>query len=186
MNWENSELRSAIHDIMRFWLDKGVAGFRLDVISFISKPDQLRDADSEEAGDLPRFYASGPRVHQYLREMRREVLSHYDVVTVGEAPGVTAGEAIDYIAPDRQELDMVFLFDLMQIDRDPWIFIVEKTGVLTGSGKYCATGMNAWRSEAGTVRSSAITIFHGLSHVSAMTMPIGRSRQRCWQRLYSP
>ena len=122
LNWKNSELRSAIHDIMRFWLDKGVAGFRLDVISFISKPDQLRDADSEEAGDLPRFYASGPRVHQYLREMRREVLSHYDVVTVGEAPGVTAGEAIDYIAPDRQELDMVFLFDLMQIDRDPLDF----------------------------------------------------------------
>lgn len=120
LNWDNPAVRADVFEIMRFWLDKGVAGFRMDVIPFISKdpdfpqmtPDQLR---------APEFvYANGPHIHDYLQEMGREVLSHYDVMTVGEAFGVTDAQAPLFVDAARHELDMIFHFDVVRLDRDGW------------------------------------------------------------------
>ena len=119
LNWENPKLRQEIYDMMRFWFDKGVDGFRMDVISFISKnidfPVLPKGSVPE---DFIEFYAHGPRLHEYLNEMNREVLSHYDVMTVGEAPGITLEDALDIVDEERKELDMFFHFDLMTLDRE--------------------------------------------------------------------
>ncbi len=115
LNWENPALRRELYDIMRFWAEKGVAGFRLDVISFISK----QPFDRPQTGGIFDFYANGPKVHDYLREMHAEVLEPLGLMTVGEAPGVSAADAPLYVAEERGELDMIFHFDHAGIDRTP-------------------------------------------------------------------
>ncbi len=115
LNWDNPALRRELYDVMRFWAEKGVAGFRLDVISFIAK----KPFDTPQEGGLFPFYANGPRVHDHLREMRREVLAPLGLMSVGEAPGVAAEDAALYVAADRGELDMIFHFDHAGIDRAP-------------------------------------------------------------------
>lgn len=107
LNWDNPDLRSSIFEMMRWWLDKGVDGFRMDVISLISKPSDLPDSPG---GDLSPFCIDGPNVHKYLEEMNRKVLSHYDIMTVGECPGVTIESAKEYAGFERNELNMVFQF----------------------------------------------------------------------------
>jgi oligo-1,6-glucosidase len=104
LNWENPVLRTEIYDMMRWWLDKGVDGFRMDVISLISKPQDFPDGS-------PRLAANGPRVHEFLQEMRREVLNRYDTMTVGEAACVTLEEAAYYANAGGTELNMVFHFE---------------------------------------------------------------------------
>lgn len=124
LNWENPEVRKAVHDTMSWWLDRGVDGFRMDVINFISKVDGLPDAHpvpgQQFVSALDRF-ADGPRVHDYLAEMRREVFGSRDAdfITVGEMPGVTTEQARLYTDPARGELDMVFQFEHMSIDQAP-------------------------------------------------------------------
>jgi oligo-1,6-glucosidase len=105
---------------MRFWLDKGVSGFRMDVIPFISKDPALPDLTAEQLKHPDQVYASGPRVHDYLQEMRREVLSKYDTMSVGEAVGVTPEKGPLFTAASRGELDMIFRFEGVNIDRDGW------------------------------------------------------------------
>lgn len=114
LNWENPVVREAVYDIMRFWLDKGVDGFRMDVISLISKKPGLPDA--ENPYDVMNAYANGPRLHEFLQEMNREVIQHYDIVTIGETPGITTENAHLYVGTDRDELNMAFQFDLMSLD----------------------------------------------------------------------
>ncbi|THH10431.1 hypothetical protein EW145_g1337 [Phellinidium pouzarii] len=122
LNWENVEVRNAVWDLMRFWLDRGSDGFRMDVINLISKVPGLPDAPisnpCEEFQPAPMYYANGPRVHEYLKEMNREVLSKYDrLITVGEAPFTHDMKALSqYVLPDNHELNMVFQFELMDID----------------------------------------------------------------------
>lgn len=119
LNWENPKLRQEVYKMMRFWLDKGVDGFRMDVIPFISKKIGLPDLDySNLPGGLSAAYANGPRLHEFLHEMNQEVMSHYDVFSVGEAPGVTPEIAPLYVGEDRKELDMIFHFQHLKIDRD--------------------------------------------------------------------
>ena len=89
LNWDNPKLRQEVYGLMKFWLDKGVDGFRMDVIPFISKREGLPDLPPEYMTHPQYFYAMGPHLHEYLQEMNREVLSKYDVMTVGEAFGVT-------------------------------------------------------------------------------------------------
>jgi len=110
LNWENPALRSAVYSIMRWWLDKGIDGFRMDAISFISKRQDFPD------GDAKQLIPNGPRIHEFMREMRREVLSKYDVMTVGETGGVTVDEAVQYANADGSELDMVFQFEQVELD----------------------------------------------------------------------
>ncbi|WP_243226872.1 alpha-glucosidase [Microbacterium sp. CIAB417] len=120
LNWENPEVRAAVHDMMRWWLDRGVDGFRMDVINLISKDTSLPDAQAGERtgrGDGFAHYAHGPRLHEYLQEMRREVFDGRDaLLTVGEMPGVTTEEALLTTDPARRELNMVFQFEHVGLD----------------------------------------------------------------------
>ncbi len=118
LNWENPEVRAEVKDIMRFWLDKGVAGFRMDAITFISKHPGLADLTPDQLRDPTRVYADGPQRDTYLQEIDRDVLSRYDVMTVGEAGGVSAESAQRMTDPRRHELDMVFTFALIGLKRD--------------------------------------------------------------------
>ncbi|MFP4230732.1 MAG: alpha-glucosidase [Spirochaetaceae bacterium] len=121
LKWSNPHVRHDIYDMMRYWLDRGVDGFRMDVINQISKPDGLPDDEDPLPGTRPgfRLYTNGPHVHTYLKEMNREVLSHYGIVTVGEMHETGLEEALRYVAPERNELDMIFHFQHMLLDAGP-------------------------------------------------------------------
>ncbi|GMA69039.1 oligo-1,6-glucosidase [Leuconostoc litchii] len=122
LNWKNSEVRQAVFDMMNFWVDKGIDGFRMDVISLISKPDGLPDGevpDGGKYGNSDKAVANGPHVHEYLQEMRQQVLNRADMMTVGEASGVDIPNAIKYANSDSSELNMVFQFEHMGLDNNP-------------------------------------------------------------------
>lgn len=120
LNWENPKVRQEIYDIMHFWFKKGIDGFRMDVVSLISKPKGLPDSQSNVFTEIiSKYYANGPKVHEYLKEMNKEVLRHYDCMTVGEGPGITLDNALNYVGEDRDELNMVFHFGHMYIDNGP-------------------------------------------------------------------
>ncbi len=120
LNWENPTVREEIYKMMRFWLDKGVDGFRMDVISLISKRLEFEDSPVETLmHQVYNYFSNGPRIHEFLKEMNQEVLSRYDIVTVGEGPGITKDVALDYIGKNRNELDMIFQLDLMFLDNGP-------------------------------------------------------------------
>ena len=114
LNWKNETVRQEIFDIVRFWLAKGVKGFRLDVINLISKPDVYQD-DNE--GDGRRFYADGQQIHEYLKELNRETFGRYeDVITVGEMSSTSLDNCIRYSNPAEKELSMVFSFHHLKVD----------------------------------------------------------------------
>ena len=118
LNWENPKVRAEVHALMKFWLDKGVDGFRMDVIPFISKDRSFADLTPAELVHPEFKYAMGPRLHEYLQEMNREVLSKYDAMTVGEAFGVTADQIPSLVDERRHELNMIFNFDAVRLDQD--------------------------------------------------------------------
>jgi len=120
LNWENPKVRHEVYDIMKFWLDKGADGFRMDVIPFISKDQSFPDFPKDYDGNFGRVYASGPKLHDYIQEMHREVLSKYDVMTVGEAAGWTLEKTPLLVDERRNELNMIFQFDVVGIDRQRW------------------------------------------------------------------
>ncbi|WP_258102530.1 alpha-glucosidase [Marinoscillum sp. MHG1-6] len=120
LNWENPKLREEVYDIMRYWLDKGVDGFRMDVIPLISKHQDFPEMDEEMLNHPEWIYASGPRLHEFLNEMNRKVLSNYDVMTVGEAFGVSPELTQRMTDERRNEIDLAFLFDIARIGRDNW------------------------------------------------------------------
>ena len=111
LNWDNPKVRDQVFEMMNWWCEKGIDGFRMDVISLISKPEGLPDGIPGETGYADSGCANGPHVHEYLKEMNRKVLSHYDLITVGEASGVTLEEAKKYANADGSELNMVFQFE---------------------------------------------------------------------------
>ncbi len=111
LNWDNPKVRDQVFEMMNWWCEKGIDGFRMDVISLISKPEGLPDGIPGETGYADSGCANGPHVHEYLKEMNRKVLSHYDLITVGEAAGVTLEEAKKYANADGSELNMVFQFE---------------------------------------------------------------------------
>ena len=116
LNWENPEVRTGVHGVMKYWLDKGIDGFRMDVISIISKR-HFNDSPYESFSEtVAKVYANGPRLHEFLHEMNVQVLSKYDVMTVGEGPGISLDNAAEFVGEDRAELNMIFHFDHMFID----------------------------------------------------------------------
>lgn len=120
LNWENPKLRKEIYEMMTWWLDKGIDGFRMDVINLISKADGLPSTPSGKRYDWGgEFFMNGPRVHEYLQEMNREVLSKYDVMTVGECPGASVEDATQYANSKGTELNMIFTFEHMDLDSGP-------------------------------------------------------------------
>ena len=121
LNWENPQVRAAVYAMMRWWLDRGVDGFRMDVINMISKDPQLPDGVVGPGGygDGSPYYICGPRIHEFLQEMHREVFAGREaqLLTVGEMPGVTVEQARLFTDPARHEVDMVFQFEHMQLDQ---------------------------------------------------------------------
>ena len=121
LNWENQNVRNDVYDIMKFWLDKGVDGFRMDVIPFISKHRNFENLTSTELKNPEITYASGPRLHEFLKEMNKKVLSKYDIVSIGEAFGIGQDSMLKMTDEREKELDLVFIFDIIRIGRDNWI-----------------------------------------------------------------
>ena len=113
LNWENEKVRQEVYDMMTFWCEKGIDGFRMDVISMISKDQTFPDGEMNNSlyGDFGPYCVHGPRIHEFLQEMNRGVLSKYDIMTVGETSGVTIEEAQNYAGEARNELNMVFQFE---------------------------------------------------------------------------
>lgn len=119
LNWNNVKVRQSIYHMMRFWLDKGVDGFRMDSISLISKPEKFDNVPLENHQRYGAYYyniSNGPHIHEYLQEMNSEVLSKYNIITIGETPHTTPEEAKKYVDSYRNELDMVFQFEHMHVD----------------------------------------------------------------------
>ena len=122
LNWDNPKVRGEVFDMMTWWCDKGIDGFRMDVISMISKTKEMPDGEVTDLyGDFSPYCIHGPNVHKYLQEMNEKVLSKYDIMTVGETAGVTIEQAKQYAGEDTHELNMVFQFE--HVERN-------------GSGKY--------------------------------------------------
>ena len=117
LNWENPKVRQEVFDMMTWWCDKGIDGFRMDVISMISKTKEMPDGEIQGLYGSPNPYCvNGPKVHAYLKEMNKKVLSKYDIMTVGETPGVTTELAKQYAGEDSHELNMVFQFEHVESD----------------------------------------------------------------------
>ncbi|WP_078429218.1 glycoside hydrolase family 13 protein [Alkalihalobacterium alkalinitrilicum] len=122
LNWETPDLREDIYKMMTWWLEKGIDGFRMDVINFISKVEGLPDDEvkpGKKYASGSKYYRNGPKIHKYLQEMNQKVLSNYNVMTVGEMPGVSPDLAKLYTAEARDELNMVFQFEHMGLDNGP-------------------------------------------------------------------
>lgn len=124
LNWEVEAVREAVHDVLRFWLDKGSCGFRMDVINHISKVQTFPDAPIKAPGHKyqsgDQFFANGPRLHEWLKDLHEKVLSKYDTITVGEMPFVrNEDEIIKIVGQQENELRMIFSFDIVDIDNVP-------------------------------------------------------------------
>ena len=121
LNWENPKVRDEVFDMMNWWCEKGIDGFRMDVISMISKDQSYPDGPVEDGlyGSFGPYVCNGPRVHEFLQEMNNRVLSYYDLLTVGEAAGVTIDEAKKYANSDGTELGMVFQFEHVDLVKSP-------------------------------------------------------------------
>ncbi len=152
LNWENPRLRQEIYDLMHFWLKKGIDGFRMDVIPLISKDVSFNPTSYNRFDDIIKYvYANGPRVHEFIREMNREVTSKYDILTVGEGPGITPEIVNQYVGEERKELDMVFHFDHLflgcggdgKYDPKPWTLPTFKKIFATWDK---AVGEDGWNS----------------------------------------
>lgn len=122
LNWENPDVRHSVYDMMNWWVARGVDGFRMDVINYISKTANLPDGQKfphEKYANPEPLVANGPRIHEFLQEMNQNVLAGKDLVTVGETPAVTTNEALKYANLEGTELGMVFQFEHMGLDADP-------------------------------------------------------------------
>ena len=108
-----------VYEMMRWWLDRGIDGFRMDTVNMFSKVPGLPPVSESMDGKLRwggKYFMNGPRIHEYLQEMNEKALSGYDIMTVGECPDVTPDMAVDYVAPYRKELNMIFQFEHMSVD----------------------------------------------------------------------
>ncbi|WP_152039596.1 glycoside hydrolase family 13 protein [Salinigranum salinum] len=116
LNWRNPDVRDEVKELVMWWLEKGIDGFRMDAINFLSKADGLPDGDPERQLVGSEHYHHGPHIHEYLQELHDETLARYDVMTVGEMGGTSIEEAADYLADGGGRLDMVFQFNHLTVD----------------------------------------------------------------------
>ena len=119
LNWENENVRKKVYEMIRFWLNKGVDGFRLDVINLISKDQRFLNDDGTDTRFVPdgrRFYTDGPRIHEFLKEMNREAFGGGELITVGEMSSTSLDNCIRYSNPDEKELSMAFSFHHLKVD----------------------------------------------------------------------
>ena len=133
LNWRTPAVREAVHDVQRFWLDRGASGFRMDVINMISKVSGYPDAPITDPNMKyqhgAQYFCNGPHLHEYLKEMHEKVLSHYDTITVGEMPHVNDNkEILRTVGQNEKELNMIFIFDLVDVDNGATRMDVKKFG----------------------------------------------------------
>lgn len=118
LNWENPKVRAEIYEIVNFWLNKGVDGFRLDVINLISKDQDFPDGKAETAGQIGHeYFANGPRVHDFLQELAANTFDDPEIMTVGETPYVGISDALKYVSEERNELSMLIPFEHLELDK---------------------------------------------------------------------
>ncbi|PWS28850.1 alpha-glucosidase [Pedobacter yonginense] len=118
LNWENEKLRNEIYDMMKFWLDKGIDGLRMDAFQYVSKDTTWKKYPEGYEKNIIKYYGMGPNLHSYLKEMNQKVISRYDVMTVAEGAGSTLADAHDLVDADRKELNMAYHFEVMDIGND--------------------------------------------------------------------
>ena len=155
LNWENENVRKKVYEIIRFWLNKGVDGFRLDVINLISKDQRFLNDDGSDKRFVPdgrRFYTDGPKIHEYLKEMNREAFGSDELITVGEMSSTSLDNCVRYSNPSEKELSMVFSFHHLKVDypngekwvKAPFNFIeLKKIFSEWQKGMYNGNGWNA-------------------------------------------
>nr|WP_314898415.1 alpha-glucosidase [uncultured Flavobacterium sp.] len=117
LNWENPKVRYEVYDIMKFWLDKGIDGFRMDAFQFASKDTTWPELPKGYEKNIIKYYGVGPHLHDYLQEMNREVFSKYDIMTVAEGAGSSPEDALLFVDPDRKELNMAYHFESVDIGK---------------------------------------------------------------------
>lgn len=173
LNWENSKVRQEIYEMINWWIDKGIGGFRLDVIDQIAKePDH-------------RITCNGPKLHEFIREMSKTVFQKEDLITVGEAWGANTENAKLYSNPDGSEFSMVFQFEHIgldqQVGKEKWDLAPLS---LLSLKKRSADGRKHWMDVDGTACSGIIMICHVLCQDGAMIRNTGLNLQRCWQSCF--
>jgi oligo-1,6-glucosidase len=131
LNWENPRLRKEVYDIMRFWADKGIDGFRLDAFQFVAKDTSWPVWPAGWEKDFIQYYAMGPHIHDYLREMNEEVLSRYPVMSVAEGAGRGFAEAHELVDADRKELNIAYAFDAVDIPKSSGYSLLDLKKVFT-------------------------------------------------------
>ncbi|MDN3587508.1 alpha-glucosidase [Pedobacter aquatilis] len=119
LNWENEKLRTEVYDMMKFWLDKGIDGLRMDAFQYVSKDTTWNKYPDGYEKDIIKYYGMGPNLHNYLKEMNKTVISKYNVMTVAEGAGSTLEDAHSLVDEDRNELNMAYHFEIMDIGNDP-------------------------------------------------------------------
>lgn len=183
LNWENEKVRNEVYQMMRWWLDKGVDGFRMDVINKISKDQRYLDILPQTSTYMrsSKYTSNGPRIHEFLHEMNQQVMSKYDVMTVGEITACSIEDAIQYTSDHTQELNMLFQFEHTDVDAGKYgkwtpvpLNLVKLKQVMT---KWQLGLMN----EGGIVYSGIIMINHVLSLALEIqkTNNIGKIQLRC-------
>ena len=119
LNWENENMRKKVYEMIKYWLNKGVDGFRFDVINLISKDQRFLNDDGSDTRFVPdgrRFYTDGPRIHEYLKEIHKEAFGESDLLTVGEMSSTSLENCIRYSNPQEKELSMAFSFHHLKVD----------------------------------------------------------------------
>ena len=185
LNWENPRVRQEIYDMMAWWGDKGIDGFRMDVISMLSKDQRFPDGVLKEGnpyGDGLPYYANGPRIHEFLQEMNREVLSRFDWMSVGEGVGVGTREAVQYAGYESHELNMMFHFEHVELNPGPFGKWNDNPVCL----RELKEVLNRWQTELeGKAWNSLFWENHdypGRCPALAMTAPCsGNCPPKCWQ-----
>ncbi|NTD99184.1 alpha-glucosidase [Agrobacterium tumefaciens] len=119
LNWENEKLRYEVYNMMKFWLDKGIDGLRMDAFQYVSKDTTWKKYPEGYEKNIIKYYGMGPNLHGYLKEMNKEVMSKYNVMTVAEGAGSTLKDAHALVDEDRHELNMAYHFEIMDIGNDP-------------------------------------------------------------------
>ncbi|MFV5694610.1 glycoside hydrolase family 13 protein [Flavobacterium sp. LB3P122] len=117
LNWENPKVRYEVYDMMKFWLDKGIDGFRMDAFQFASKDTTWPELPKGYEKNIIKYYGVGPHLHEYLQEMNREIFSKYDIMTVAEGAGSSPEDAMQFVDPDRKELNMAYHFESVDIGK---------------------------------------------------------------------
>ncbi|MGF2410958.1 glycoside hydrolase family 13 protein [Ferruginibacter sp.] len=131
LNWENPKLRTEVYDIMKFWLDKGIDGFRMDAFQFVAKDTTFPIFPLGYEKDFIKYYGMVNPIHDYLKEMHKEVFSKYDVMSVAEGAGNSFEDAHNLVDADRNELNMAYAFDAVDIAKPEGYSVVKLKEIFT-------------------------------------------------------